>query len=86
MGIADNVSKRTSVPIVSSVERALEHACRAVVAAKAVVLTWSVGKDLIGLAGDEEIVNDVVVEGVVAAVAVIRSVKQRKAIVEFGTE
>jgi len=41
-------------------------------AAKAVVLTWRVRGDLIGLAGDEEIVDGVAVKGAVPAV-VIRS-------------
>ena len=46
--------------MVSSVERALEHARRAVLQANAVVLTRSAKADLIGLAVDEELVDGVV--------------------------
>ena len=64
----------------------MEYARRAVFATKAVVLTWSVKDDLIGLAGNEEIVDGVVVKSTVAAVVAIRFVKQRNAIVEVGAE
>ena len=78
--------KSTSPPIVSSVGRALEYARRAVFPVKAVVLTSSVRADRIGLAGDEEIVVGGVVRGVVTVVVAIRAMKQRKAIVEVGSE
>ena len=52
----------------------------------AVVLTWSVKADRIRFAGEEEIVGDGVVEGVVTVVVAIRAMKQRKAIVEVGSE
>ena len=78
--------KSTSLPIVSSVGRALEYARRAVFPVKAVVLTWSVRDGRIGFAGDKEIVAGAVVQGAVTAVVAIRAVKQRKAIVEVGSE
>ena len=76
----------TSLPIVSSVGRALEYARRAVFPVKAVVLTWSVRADRIGFAGEEEIVGVVVVKGAVTAVIAIRSGTQRKGIAKVGSE
>ena len=78
--------KSTSLPIVSSVGRALEYARRAVLLVNAVVLTSSVRADRVGLVGDEEIVVGGVVRGVVTVVVAIRAMKQRKAIVEVGSE
>ena len=77
--------KSTSLPIVSSVVRALEYARRAVLLVNVVVLTSSVKADCIGLVVEEEIVVVGVVNGVVAVVVVIRAVEQRKAIVEVGS-
>ena len=67
-------------------ERALEHARRAVLPANAVVLTWSVRADLIGFAVDKEIVDGVVAKGAVAAVVAIRPENQGKGIAEVGSE
>ena len=78
--------KSTSLPIVSSVGRALEYARRAVLLVNVVVLTSSVRADRIGLAGDEEIVVGGVVRGVATVVVAIRAMKQRKATVEVGSE
>ena len=69
--------KSTSLPIVSSVGRALEYARRAVFPVKAVVLTWSVRDGRVGFAGDEEMVVGGVVKGVVTVVVAIRAVKQK---------
>ena len=66
--------------------RALEYARRAVLQVNAVVLTWSARADLIGSVADKEIVDGVVAKGVVTVVVAIRAVKQRKAIVEVGSE
>ena len=82
---AVSVSKGTSVPIVSSVDRALEHVRRAVLLVNAVVLTSGVRADRIGLDVEDEIVVVGVVKGVVAVVVVIRAVEQRKATVEVGS-
>ena len=73
--------KSTSLPIVSSVGRALECARRAVLLVNVVVLTSSVRADV-----EEEIVVVGVVKGVVAAVVAIRARKQRKTIVEVGSK
>ena len=64
----------------------MEYARRAVLLVNAVVLTWSAKADRIGFAGDEEIVGGGVIKGVVTVVVAIRAVKQRKAIVEVGSE
>ena len=74
------MSKSTSLPIVSSVGRALEYARRAVLLVNVVVLTSGVRADV-----EEEIVVVGVVEGVVAVVVAIRAMKQRRAIVEVGS-
>ena len=63
------MSKSTSLPIVSSVGRALEYARRAVLLVNVVVLTSGVTADRIGLVVEEEIVVVGVVKGVVAIVA-----------------
>ena len=73
--------KSTSLPIVSSVGRALEYARRAVLLVDAVVLTSGVRADV-----EEEIVVVRVAKGVVAVVVAIRAMKQREAIVEVGSE
>ena len=73
--------KSTSLPIVSSVGRALEYVRRAVLLVNAVVLTSGVRADRMGLVVEEEIVVVGVVKGVVAVVVTIRAMKQRKAIV-----
>ena len=78
--------KSTSLPIVSSVGRALEYVRRVALLVNVVVLTSIVKADRIGLAGDEEIVVGGVVNGVVTVVVAIRAMKQRKAIVEVGPE
>ena len=80
------MSKGTSVPIVSSVDRALEYVRRAVLLVNAVVLTSGVRADRIGLAVEEEIVVIGVAIGVVAVVVAIRAMRQTKAIVEVGSE
>ena len=86
IGKAVVVLKSTSLPIVSSVGRALEHARRAVLLVNAIVLAWSSRGDRVGFAGDGEIVGGVVVKGAVTAVAATRSDNQRKGIVEVGSE
>ena len=78
--------KSTILPIVSSVGRASEYARRAVLLVNVVVLTSSVRADCIGLVVEEEIVVIGVAKGVVAVVVAIRAMKQRKAIVEVGSE
>ena len=72
--------KSTSLPIVSSVGRALEYVRRAVLLVNAVVLTSGVRADV-----EEEIVVVGVVKSVVAVVVAIRAMEQRKAIVEVGS-
>ena len=64
----------------------MKYARGAVFPVKAIVLTWSVRGGRVGFAGDKEIVAGVVVQGAVTAVAATRSDKQRKWIVEVGSE
>ena len=51
---------------------------------KAVVLTKSVAAELIGLAGDEAIVDGAAVEDIVAAVVARSLVERSREIVRFG--
>ena len=79
------MSKSTSLPIVSSVGRALEYARRAVLLVNVVVLTSSVRADRIGHVAGEEIVVVGVVKGAVTVVVAIRAMEQRRGIVEVGS-
>ena len=73
LGEALIVLKSTSLPIVSSVERASEYVRRAALLVNAVFLTSSVRADRIGLVVEEEIVVIGVVKGAVAVVVTIRA-------------
>ena len=75
IGIAARLSTSTRLSIVSSMGRAVEYARRAAFTRKTVVRTWSVKDGMIGLAGDEEIIDGAVDKGAATAVVVIRSAK-----------
>ena len=71
--------------MVSSVERALECARRAVLLVDVVVLTSGARADCVGLVVEEDVVVVGVVEGAVAVVVSVRAVKPRNEIVEVGS-